>query len=80
MEFQGLLDSFHVVEGVETKGSAGLKLDEPTMGLDPVSKRHLWKKLHREIPATSDRTLILTTHSSNGAEVNLSRNGLFKGR
>ncbi|GBL88242.1 ATP-binding cassette sub-family A member 5 [Araneus ventricosus] len=52
-------------------------LDEPTTGMDPVSKQHLWKKLHQEFPAASDRTLILTTHSSNEAEVNCSRIGLF---
>ncbi|CAL1272477.1 unnamed protein product [Larinioides sclopetarius] len=52
-------------------------LDEPTTGMDPVSKQYLWKKLHQEFPETSDRTLILTTHSSNEAEVNCSRIGLF---
>ncbi|GBL88237.1 ATP-binding cassette sub-family A member 6 [Araneus ventricosus] len=52
-------------------------LDEPTTGLDPINKHFLWKFLHREFPATSKRTLILTIESSNEAEVNASRIGLF---
>ncbi|GBL88207.1 ATP-binding cassette sub-family A member 3 [Araneus ventricosus] len=52
-------------------------LDEPTTGMDPISKHFLWKLLHREFPATSKRTLILTIESSNEAEVNASRIGLF---
>ncbi|GFQ67965.1 ATP-binding cassette sub-family A member 5, partial [Trichonephila clavata] len=52
-------------------------LDEPTTGLDPISKRNLWKRLHCEFPPMIDRTLVLSTHSSNEAEVNCSRIGLF---
>ncbi|GIY72767.1 ATP-binding cassette sub-family A member 8-A [Caerostris extrusa] len=52
-------------------------LDEPTTGIDPVSKQRLWKRLHQEFSSGVDRTLILTTHSSNEAEVNCSRIGLF---
>ncbi|KAF8767702.1 ATP-binding cassette sub-family A member 3 like protein [Argiope bruennichi] len=52
-------------------------LDEPTTGMDPVSKQRLWSKLHKDFPSTSDRTLIVTTHSSNEAEINCTRIGLF---
>ncbi|GFT61858.1 ATP-binding cassette sub-family A member 5 [Nephila pilipes] len=52
-------------------------LDEPTTGMDPISKQNLWKRLHCEFPPMIDRTLILSTHSSNEAEVNCSRIGLF---
>ncbi|GFY42017.1 ATP-binding cassette sub-family A member 5 [Trichonephila inaurata madagascariensis] len=52
-------------------------LDEPTTGMDPISKRNLWKRLHCEFPPMIDRTLVLSTHSSNEAEVNCSRIGLF---
>ncbi|CAL1272476.1 unnamed protein product [Larinioides sclopetarius] len=52
-------------------------LDEPTTGMDPISKNYFWKKLHKEFPGTTERTLILTTKSSNEAGVNCARIGLF---
>ncbi|PRD23300.1 UNVERIFIED_CONTAM: ATP-binding cassette sub-family A member 5 [Trichonephila clavipes] len=48
-------------------------LDEPTTGMDPISKRNLWKRLHCEFPPMIDRTLVLSTHSSSEADVNCSR-------
>ena len=36
-------------------------LDEPTTGLDPVSRRHVWQIL--ESARCSGRALVLTTHS-----------------
>ncbi len=36
-------------------------LDEPTTGLDPQSRRHLWKRI--ETLRTEKRSVLLTTHS-----------------
>ena len=35
-------------------------LDEPSTGLDPVARRHLWNTLSRV--CTAGRTVILTSH------------------
>jgi len=49
-------------------------LDEPTTGLDPASRRHLWTILDR---ARHGRALILTTHSMDEAEVLSNRIGIM---
>jgi len=49
-------------------------LDEPTTGLDPASRRHLWTILER---ARHGRALILTTHSMDEAEVLSNRIGIM---
>ncbi|EFC44376.1 predicted protein, partial [Naegleria gruberi] len=41
-------------------------LDEPTTGLDPLSKRHLWDII---LAQKKNRTIILTTHSMEEADV-----------
>ena len=35
-------------------------LDEPSSGMDPVSRRHMWDIITRE---RSSRSIVLTTHS-----------------
>ncbi|GIY92606.1 ATP-binding cassette sub-family A member 8-A [Caerostris extrusa] len=52
-------------------------LDEPTTGVDPLSKDILWRRLHLEFPPSKDRTLVLTTHSASEAEDHCSRIGLL---
>ncbi|GIY37280.1 ATP-binding cassette sub-family A member 8-A [Caerostris darwini] len=52
-------------------------LDEPTTGLDPLSKDRLRRRLHQEFPPSQDRTLVLTTHSASEAEDHCSRIGLL---
>ena len=42
-------------------------LDEPTTGLDPQARRHLWEIVHRII--SSKKTIILTTHYMEEAEI-----------
>jgi len=44
-----------------------LFLDEPTVGLDPVSRRNLWEYL-TEVRATNGTTVLLTTHYLEEAE------------
>ena len=44
-----------------------LFLDEPTLGLDPLSRRSLWEYL-LEVRASSDTTVLLTTHYLEEAE------------
>jgi ABC-2 type transport system ATP-binding protein len=44
-----------------------LFLDEPTLGLDPISRRSLWQYLV-EVRATGDTTVLLTTHYLEEAE------------
>jgi ABC-2 type transport system ATP-binding protein len=44
-----------------------LFLDEPTTGLDPISRRNLWEYL-RQVRAESDTTIFLTTHYLEEAE------------
>jgi ABC-2 type transport system ATP-binding protein len=44
-----------------------LFLDEPTLGLDPVSRRDLWEYL-RQVRAESNTTVFLTTHYIEEAE------------
>lgn len=41
-------------------------LDEPTTGLDPISRRHLWDLIDK---AKQDRAVILTTHSMEEADI-----------
>src|SRR3989454_12152574 len=41
------------------------RLDEPTTGLDPLSRRELWKSLHE---LAKERFLVLTTHYLEEAE------------
>lgn len=40
-------------------------LDEPSTGLDPASRRQLWKIIRR---AKRDRAIVLTTHAMEEAE------------
>jgi len=49
-------------------------LDEPSTGLDPASRRLLWKCIEN---ATSSRAILLTTHSMEEAEVLCNRLGIF---
>lgn len=42
-------------------------LDEPTIGLDPVSRRRVWDELIR-LKREEDRTIVLTTHYMDEAE------------
>ena len=44
-----------------------LFLDEPTVGLDPASRRNLWQYI-RQVQAESDTTVFLTTHYLDEAE------------
>jgi len=48
-------------------------LDEPTTGLDPESRRHLWDVL---IKVKEGRCLILTTHSMEEADILCTRIGI----
>jgi len=48
-------------------------LDEPTTGLDPASKRQLWKVINN---AKAGRAFVLTTHSMEEAETLCSRIGI----
>jgi len=41
-------------------------LDEPTAGLDPVSRRSVWSLLKR---MKSDRVIVLTTHYMDEADL-----------
>ena len=49
-------------------------LDEPSAGLDPVSRRNLWSVILRTM---SHRSVILTTHSMEEAEALCSRIGIM---
>eukprot|EP01080_Neovahlkampfia_damariscottae_P001324 gene1324-11407_t len=48
-------------------------LDEPTTGLDPTSKRHLWDSI---LKSKQGRCIILTTHSMEEADVLCDRIGI----
>lgn len=52
-----------------------LFLDEPTTGLDPQARRHLWDIVHR-IKAKK-RTIVLTTHYMEEAEILCDRIGII---
>jgi len=49
-------------------------LDEPTTGLDPTSKRHLWDVI---LEAKKNRCIILTTHSMEEADALCDRIGIM---
>lgn len=49
-------------------------LDEPTTGLDPISRRHLWDLINR---AKRDRAIVLTTHSMEEADILGDRIGIM---
>jgi ABC-2 type transport system ATP-binding protein len=44
-----------------------LFLDEPTLGLDPQTRYHVWKYIH-ELKETHDITVVLTTHYMDEAD------------
>ena len=41
-------------------------LDEPTTGMDPVSKRFVWKLIEQ---LKKDKAIIMTTHSMDEADI-----------
>merc|ERR1711881_541277 len=41
-------------------------MDEPTTGMDPVSRRHVWDLIEQ---CKKGRTILLTTHSTEEADV-----------
>lgn len=49
-------------------------LDEPSTGLDPASRRQLWKVVSE---AKRDKAVVLTTHSMEEAEFLCDRLGIF---
>ena len=49
-------------------------LDEPSTGLDPASRRNLWRVVQ---DAKADKGIVLTTHSMEEAEVLCDRLGIF---
>ncbi|XP_031091746.1 ABC transporter A family member 11-like [Ipomoea triloba] len=55
-----------------------LILDEPTTGMDPVTRRHIWNVIES---AKHGRSIILTTHSMEEADILADRIGIMaKGR
>ncbi|KAL0355623.1 UNVERIFIED_CONTAM: ABC transporter A family member 2 [Sesamum radiatum] len=53
-------------------------LDEPTTGMDPITRRHVWDVIER---AKKGRAIILTTHSMEEADILSDRIGIMaKGR
>ncbi len=52
-----------------------LFLDEPTLGLDPQTRRHIWQYLHR-LREQRDVTMFMTTHYMDEAE-NCNRIGII---
>lgn len=53
---------------------AVLVLDEPTTGMDPISRRHVWDLINE---AKRDRVVLLTTHSMEEADILGDRVGIF---
>jgi ABC-type multidrug transport system ATPase subunit len=51
-----------------------LFLDEPTTGMDPISRRHVWDVIEK---AKQDRAVVLTTHSMEEADVLGDRVGIM---
>ena len=49
-------------------------LDEPTTGMDPVSRRQVWKLIQR---LKRNRVLVLTTHAMEEADVLSDRIGVI---
>jgi len=49
-------------------------LDEPSSGMDPVSRRHMWDIITRE---RSHRSIVLTTHSMEECEALCTRIGIM---
>ncbi|EQL35487.1 hypothetical protein BDFG_02714 [Blastomyces dermatitidis ATCC 26199] len=54
-----------------------LLLDEPSSGMDAVTKRKMWRTLSSVTPG---RSLVLTTHSMEEADVLASRTGIIAGK
>ena len=57
-------------------GPAVLVLDEPSSGMDPVSRRHMWDIINRE---RANRSVVLTTHSMEECEALCTRIGIMTG-
>ena len=51
-------------------------LDEPSAGVDPISRRFLWNVLHSSAEERK-RSIVLTTHSINEAESLCDRIGIL---
>lgn len=49
-------------------------MDEPTTGMDPMSRRHVWDLIQR---MKKDRVIILTTHSMEEADILADRIGIM---
>jgi ATP-binding cassette, subfamily A (ABC1), member 3 len=52
-------------------------LDEPSTGMDPRSRRFMWKVISRVATQRKDATVVLTTHSMEEAEALSSRLGIM---
>jgi len=53
-----------------------LFLDEPTLGLDPQTRDHIWKYI-KELKETHDTTIVLTTHYMDEADKLCDRIGII---
>jgi ABC-type multidrug transport system ATPase subunit len=54
-------------------------LDEPSTGMDPVARRHMWQVITDTVKRRGECSVILTTHSMEEAEALCTRLGIMVG-
>jgi len=54
-------------------------LDEPSTGMDPVAKRHMWNVIAKVSTERKDCSIVLTTHSMEECEALCTRTGIMVG-
>merc|ERR1712151_729359 len=65
----GLQNKLHSVAIAFSGNPKFVLLDEPTSGMDPLSRRVIWDLLSKKKNEVKDRVILLTTHYMEEAEI-----------